>query len=113
MHGRFEARRLIGFLLGPRPRVKILQIAWLDKKRHIELFLNDYYARHKRLPDGRHDLGVTEGHGLRVGMLDFGLMRGQLRQTLRREQLRARRWQKLSAVFEKLRLRNPQARTSL
>ncbi len=107
MHCRFEARRLVAFLLGPPPRVKILQIAWTDKKRHIDRFLNDYYDRHKCLPSGRHDLGVTAAHGLRIGVLDFDRIRAQMRMTLRREQERARRWRRLNAVFDRIRPRRP------
>ncbi len=103
MHCRFEARRLTAFVLGPCPRIKILRIAWLDKKGHLERFLNDHYASHKCLPRGRHDLGVTENHGLRIGVLDFDRVRAQMRQALRREQQRSRRWSRLGAAFEKLR----------
>ena len=105
MHCRFEARRLTAFLLGPRPRVKILQIAWLDKRRHLDRFLDDYYAAHKCLPRGRHDLGVTENHGLWIGVLDFDRIRAQLRLALRREQQRTRRWSNLGAVLGKIRWR--------
>ena len=103
MHDRFEARRLVAFLLGPPPRVKILLVAWLDKKMHIDRFLDDYYALHRCLPSGRHNLGRTETHGLRIGVIDFDRMRTQMRLALRREQRRSRRWRRLGAALTKLR----------
>ena len=85
MHQRFEARRLAAFVLGPRPLIKILQVAWLDKQRHINAFLNDYYTRHKTLPDGCHNLGNTAELGLRVGVVDFGRARTQMHRALKDE----------------------------
>lgn len=99
MHCRFEARRLGAFILGPRPQVKILQIAWLEKQQHIVSFLDEYYELHKTLPRGRHDLGATETHGLRLGVLDFDRVRGQMQQTLPRESGRWRRWRQLKAFL--------------
>ena len=99
MHCRFEARRLSAFVLGPRPRVRILQIAWLEKEQHISRFLQDYYAEHGCLPRGRHDLGATAAHGLRIGVLDFGRMREQMRQSLRPGPGRRWRWQNVMAFF--------------
>ena len=105
MHCRIEARRLAAFVLGPRPRVKILQIAWFDKKSRIDRFLNDFYAAHKCLPRGRHDLGVSENHGLSIGEIDFDRIRAQTHEALRRERSRARCRHGLAAVVEKMRWR--------
>ena len=100
MHLRFEARRLAEFLLGARPPVKILQIAWLEKQRHILTYLNDYYRRHKALPLGRHNLGKTADLGLIVGVIDFGRARQQMRQLMRCQRRRQARLRRLRAIVK-------------
>lgn len=79
MHGRFEINFIVNRITGRCPPVRILEIAWQDKREHIRGFLLDYLARHRRLPTGRHDLGRTSTFRLVVGVIDIGLVRQKLR----------------------------------
>ena len=80
MHCRFEINFVVERIIGRRPVVRILEIAWQDKREHIGHFLRDYYARHHRLPSGRHDLGRSPAFGLVVGTIDFGEVRRLVRE---------------------------------
>ena len=85
MHPRFEIKLLVNEILGERPEVRILQIAWYDKRRHLWQFLSHYHARFGRLPRGCHDLGETRGLGLGVGVIDFDRVRSAVERDLRRK----------------------------
>ena len=82
MHGRFEINYIVNWITGRRPQVRILEIAWQDKREHIRGFLLDFLARHRRLPTGRHDLGCTPTFRLSVGVIDFDVVRQELHDDL-------------------------------
>ena len=82
MHCRFEVNFIVNRITGRRPTVRILEIAWQDKREHIREFLLDYYARHQCLPMGSHDLGSTPAFRLSVGIIDFGEVRHRVREDL-------------------------------
>ena len=84
MHCRFEINFLVDRIVGRRPPVRILEIGWQDKRQHIRRFLLDYYARRRRLPLGRHDLGLTAEHHLTVGVINFSAVRRELRDKIER-----------------------------
>lgn len=92
MHCRFEVNFIVDRILGGRPKVRILVIAWQDKREHIRRFLLDYYARYHRLPMGRHDLGSTPNFRLEVGFIDFGEVRREIRHDLQHRHRGWRRW---------------------
>ncbi len=83
MHPRFEINLTVNQIMGERPDVRILQIAWYDKRRHLGHFLRDYHARFGALPRGCHDLGQTQGFGLVVGVIDFDQVRTAVARELR------------------------------
>ncbi len=85
MHPRFEINLIVNQVIGERPEVRILQIAWYDKRRHLRHFLSNYHTRFGALPRGCHDLGETEGLGLGVGVIDFDRVRSSVEQDLRRK----------------------------
>ena len=78
MHYRFEICRLADTIVGELPKVRILQIAWYEKREHVARFIRDYHAGHGILPQGRIDLGVTDDLRLTVGTVDFDLARQRL-----------------------------------
>ena len=82
MHFRFEINFIVDRITGRRPVVRILEIAWLDKREHISRFLLDYHARYHRLPADRQDLGSTSAFGLGIGTIDFGEVRRGIRDDL-------------------------------
>ena len=83
MHPRFEINLIVNRIMGERPDVRILQVAWYDKRRHLRHFLGDYHARFGALPRGCHDLGQTRGFGLIVGVIDFDQVRASVERELR------------------------------
>ena len=85
MHPRFEINLLVNQVMGEMPEVRILQIAWYDKRRHLRQFLGRYHARFGTLPRGCHDLGETRGFGLGVGVIDFDRVRQSVEGELRRK----------------------------
>ncbi len=85
MHPRFEINLLVNQVIGEMPEVRILQIAWYDKRRHLRRFLSHYHARFGSLPRGCHDLGQTESFGLGVGVIDFDRVRAAIERELRRK----------------------------
>lgn len=93
MHARFEMLWLIDAIVGARPEVRILQIAWYEKRRQVAGFVRACHARHAMLPRGCHDLGVTADHGLRVGRVDFDAARMRLC-----PESRPRRWPGLALL---------------
>ena len=97
MHARFAMPRLTDAIVGARPEVRIVQIAWHEKRRHVDAFLRAYHARHGVLPRGCHDPGATADHGLRIGRIDFDAAR-------RRPYRRAptRRWLDLVSLLPRL-----------
>ncbi len=97
MHGRFEINFIVNRITGRRPPVRILEIAWQDKREHIRRFLLDYLARYRRLPVGRHDLGCTTNFRLAVGVIDFDAVRRRVRDDLERRQSGWRR--RLLSIF--------------
>ena len=88
MHPRFEINLIAQEILGPKPGVKILTIAWCQKHRHIHQFLETYYRRHQSLPTGSEDLGTTEGMGLSIGVVDFDAVRVRVDAELQRKERR-------------------------
>lgn len=94
MHYRFEIRRLSLFIVGRRPEVSILRIAWEDRVEHLQHWLETYYRRHHALPRGCHAPGPTPRHRLAFGVVDFGTARDRLAREheLRRRYERLPRW---------------------
>ena len=85
MHPRFEINLMVNQVIGERPEVRILQIAWYDKRRHLRQFLYHYHARFGALPRGCHDLGETQSFGLGVGVIDFDRVRQSVERDLGRK----------------------------
>ncbi len=85
MHPRFEINLFVNQVMGERPDVRILQIAWYDKRRHLRQFLCHYRDRFGELPRGCHDLGQTRSLGLGVGVIDFDRVRRAVDSDLRRK----------------------------
>ena len=88
MHFRFEINLMVNEILGPEPGVKILRIAWDDKRRYIHQFLENYYQCHQSLPQGSLDLGSTPGIGLSIGVVDFDTVRLRVETELQRKERR-------------------------
>ncbi len=85
MHPRFEINLFVNQVMGERPDVRILQIAWHDKRRHLRQFLYHYHDRFGEMPRGCHDLGETRSLGLGVGVIDFDQVRSSVERDLRRK----------------------------
>ena len=92
MHFRFEINFIVDEITGPAPVVRILEIAWLEKRHYIREYLLDYHARYRQLPQALHDLGSTPGHHLRVGVVDFDRVRVRIRERLDRRNRGKSRW---------------------
>ena len=83
MHPRFEINLIVNQVMGECPEVRILQIAWYDKRRHLREFLQHYLVRFGELPRGCHQLGQTRSLGLGVGVIDFDRVRLSVARELR------------------------------
>ena len=91
---------------GRFPQVKILQIAWHDKRQHVRRFLLDYYAKYRCLPSGRHDLGRTGVHHLSMGIIDFDRVRRKIQIEIDyRRQAGARRRNRILSAAGRLGIR--------
>ncbi len=77
-HNKFLIVLIVNRLAGRIPRYPSGRWLWLDRKKHIECFLNSYYEKYNKLPTGRHDLGTTERTNVHVGLVDFDRVRHDL-----------------------------------